>query len=207
MTSQLIGKFPAAAFLMGLMTYSPVSLAEPPAELSSLHFHGSGCPSDSIAHLYSDDRTVLELLFDRMQVNLQPVTMGPAPYPNTKDCSINVALLLQPQFSVQWYRTEHRGFADTTGGGNGRLDFRYRLVGPGAVDRTMNRLFPVAWVGNFTEVHDLTSPWSPCNAPGIALKLDINMRLQGSASGYNAMTLDAASQAAKALLKFRFQRC
>lgn len=189
------------------LSISPISFASPPAELSSLHYSGSGCPTGSIGHLYSDDRTTLEILLDHLQVNLQPQSMGSTIFPSSTNCSINVALLLQPAYTIQWNRTEHRGFADTSGGAQGRLDFRYRLVGPGAIDQKLNRLFESPFVGNFTEIHDLQSNWSPCNSPGFALRMDINMRLLGSPSGYNSITLDAASQAAKAVLRFQFQRC
>ncbi|BAY20716.1 hypothetical protein NIES2100_04590 [Calothrix sp. NIES-2100] len=198
-----------AASAETLGTSEPKQLGPPAKEvyIKDFTYAGSGCPANSVASLFSDDRQTLELLFDQFQANLQPTKMGEAAFPPQSNCSISLKLHVPAGWSASWHRVEHRGFADTSGNANGQLRARYYIPGAGGFDELRVYDFPSKMVRDYTIVNDaISTAQTQCSAD-VPMTVTTRIRLSGNPTGYNALTVDSISKKVKTILHFRWQRC
>ncbi len=199
-----------SAVLLGLNLPSPTlaqSLLAPPegtVKIEGFAYGGSGCPQGSVGSIISKDQSTIELLFDKFQAELDTKKTLFSPQSN---CSVSLQLQYPDGWSVSWDRVEHRGFADLSGGAQGQLRARYFIAGNGGFD--VNRIynFPTGDVEDYTIVQDAISDvFTECGAV-VPLTVDTRVRLYGTPTGYNALTVDSESAKVRTLLRFRWRRC
>ncbi len=156
---------------------------------------------------YKRDRRTLEILFDKFQANLQPSKMGQAAYPPQSNCAVSIKLHVPAGWSSTWHRVEHRGFADTSGNANGQLRARYYIPGAGGFDELRVFNFTPKMVKDYTIVHDgISTARTQCSAE-VPMTVNTRVRLSGTPTGYNALTVDSISKKVKTVLHFRWERC
>jgi hypothetical protein len=198
---------PASAGMLGFSQLKQSSIPSEQVYIQDFTYAGSGCPSDSVGYLLSEDRRTLELLFDQFQANLQPSKMGPAIYPSQANCSVALKLRVPPGWAVSWHRVEHRGFADTSGNARGQLRARYYIPGAGGFDELRVFNFPPKMVQDYTIVHDAISTARTQCSTAVPMTVNTRIRLSGNPTGYNALTVDAISKKVKTILYFRWEKC
>jgi|GEM_PF-2254891 hypothetical protein len=168
-------------------------------------YAGSGCPANSVGSLLSDDRSVLEVLFDRLQVNLQPT--GQAAFPQQSNCALSIKLHIPAGWSATWHRVEHRGFADTSGKATGELRARYYIPGAGGFDANRVFNFKPNYVRDYTIIHDnISTAYTACGRE-VPMTVNTRIRLSGRPTGYNALTVDSISKKVKTTLFLKYKRC
>lgn len=193
----------AAAFLSSSLALSVPNTAY----IKDFTYGGAGCPGGSVGYLFSDDRTILELLFDSFQANLQPVGWGAPAYPSQNACSVSFKLAIPPGWSASWHQVEHRGFADTTGGAYGQLISRYYIPGAGGFDANRVYNFAPGLVQNYLVVQsNISTAWTPCGS-SVPMTVNTRVRLSGNPTGYNALTVDSISKKVKTILRFAWHSC
>lgn len=188
-------------------TMSTAALSQAPdVQIRDFAASGNGCPPGSYSYLLTPDRQTLQILFSEFVSELAPpgffVTQPP-----TKSCTISFQMRLPPGISVSWFRTEHRGFVDTSGGASGQFWARYYLPGEGGFDTV--RIYP--WgpntVGLYTVVNDnLGGSWTRCGGDRL-MTVNTRIRLTGRPHNYNTISVDDITQRAETLLRFRYMSC
>ncbi|MBW4670020.1 MAG: DUF4360 domain-containing protein [Cyanomargarita calcarea GSE-NOS-MK-12-04C] len=197
----------------GTLSFSQSQTKQLPAEsleqvsIQDFTYGGSGCPSKSVGYLLSQDRRILELLFDKFQVNLQPSKMGQTNYPPQANCAVSIKMNVPAGWSVTWHRVEHRGFADTSGNARGQLRARYYIPGAGGFDELRVFDFTPKMVQDYTIVHDeISTARTQCSA-AVPMTVNTRIRLTGNPTGYNALTVDSLSNKLKTILYLRWEKC
>lgn len=178
----------------------------PNVQIRNFAASGDGCPPGSYEYLLTPEKEVLQILFSQYTAELAPPGFFIS-NPPTRSCTISFQMRLPPGLSVSWYRTEHRGFVDTSGGASGQLWARYYLPGEGGFDTV--RIYP--WgpgtVGAYTVVHDeLGAGWTRCGGDRL-MTVNTRIRLSGRPNNYNAMTVDDLTERVETALYFQYRSC
>lgn len=167
---------------------------------------GDGCPPGSYDYILSSDKTTLQILFSQFIAELAPAGELVS-FPPTRGCTISVELNLPPGISVSWYRTEHRGFADTTGGARGQFRARYYLPGEGGFDTFKTYSFNPGQAGSYTVVNDnIGAGWTRCGGTQL-MSINTRVRLDGRPHGYNTLSVEDETNRVETLLRLRYRSC
>ncbi|MBD2777770.1 DUF4360 domain-containing protein [Iningainema sp. BLCCT55] len=198
-----------SAALLGLNQPLP-SLAQqseaPPegsVRIVGFAYGGTGCPQGTVGSIISADQSTIELLFDRFLAELgQGATLSPQ-----SNCTVSFRLEYPAGYSVSWNRVEHRGFADTTGGAQGELRARYYIPGTGGFDVVRVASFPDNTAADYTIVQDnISSAFTQCGA-SVPLSVNTRVRLFGTPTAFNTLTVDSITNKVKTILNLRWRRC
>jgi hypothetical protein len=181
-------------------------LANNETRIENFIANGDGCPNGSFVYQFTPDKQTLQILFSNFIAELAPAYFNVS-NPPTRACTISFRIALPPGLSISWYRTEHRGFADTSGGASGQFWTRYYLPGTGGFDAVRTYTFVPGDVGPYTVLHEnLGGSYTPCGGQRF-LSLNTRVRLFGRTYGYNTLTVDDATQAVETILRFRYRSC
>ncbi|MBD2777768.1 DUF4360 domain-containing protein [Iningainema tapete] len=198
-----------SAALLGLNQPLP-SLAQqseaPPegsVRIVGFAYGGTGCPQGSVGSVISRDQSTIELLYDRFVAELGTG----ASRSSQSNCTVSFQLEYPAGFSVSWDRVEHRGFADTTGGAQAELRARYYIPGEGGFDTVRVYSFPDNSAEDYTIVQDnISTAFTQCGAT-IPLSVNTRVRLFGTPSNFNTLTVDSMTNKVRTLLNLRWRRC
>lgn len=174
--------------------------------IEGFNANGDGCPSGSYSYLLTPDKQTLQILFSKFIAELAPVGTFVS-NPPTRACTVSFQLKLPAGLALTWYRTEHRGFADTSGGASGQFVARYYLPGQGGFD--VFRSFPINpyQVAAYTVINDnLGGSWTACGGSRL-LSINTRIRLSGRPTGYNTLTVDDETEKVETILRFRYRSC
>ena len=196
-----------SAMLFGL-NLPQISLAqEPPpgsVKITGFTYGGNGCPSGSVGSIVSDDRTTIELLFDKFIVELPSQK-----YPRNSQCSVSFKLEYPKGWSASLHKVQHRGFADTTGSATGQIRAKYYIPGSGGVDA--EKVYTVAPGTNADyklETDLLSTAFTPCGEMGVPMTVSTRILLRdGQGDKYNILTVDSLSQKVKTILNLKWKSC
>ena len=165
-------------------------------QIESFKTSGNGCPAGTYTWLLSGDRQTLEILFNNFTAQ--------RPGQPTKSCNVSLDVAVPPGHAVSWYRTEHRGFVDTTGGATGEFSARYFLQGAGGFDTEKNQSWQPNSVEDYLIINDNpSSSWSRC---GGKQKMSVHTQLKIK-GGDGMLSLDSESHRAETVLHFAFKPC
>ncbi len=200
------GQTATSLLLSGLLSPLGVALADNQTRIEEFAANGDGCPHGSISYLFTPDKQTLQILFSNFIAELAPRSMYVS-NPPTRTCTISFKLAVPPGLSLSWYKTEHRGFADTSGGASGQFWSRYYLPGSGGFDAIRTYSVAPGTVGPYTVINEnLGGSWTPCGGKRL-LSVNTRVRLFGSTYGYNTLTVDDETQTVETVLRFRYQSC
>ena len=189
-----------------LPTLAQSVLAPPPGTVTiqNVTYNGSGCPLGSVAYSITPDRTSVELLFSKFAAELDTKTTQ---FSSQTNCSVSVQLKYPSGWSVSWDRVEQRGFVDLSGGAQGQIRSRFYIPGDGGFDVNRVYNFPANDVVDYTEVQDAISDvFTQCGAQ-VPLDVDTRIRLYGTPTGYNTVTVDSETTKVRTLLHLTWQQC
>ncbi|MBD2277360.1 MAG: DUF4360 domain-containing protein [Dolichospermum sp. DEX189] len=196
-----------SAVLFGL-NLPQISLAQEPApdsvKITGFTYGGNGCPGGSVGSLVSNDRTTIELLFDKFIVELPSKK-----YPPNSQCSVSFKLEYPKGWSASLHKVQHRGFADTTGSATGQIRAKYYIPGSGGVDA--EKVYTVAPNTNADyklETDLLSTAFTPCGEMGVPMTVSTRILLRdGQGDKYNILTVDSLSQKVKTILNLKWKSC
>ncbi len=174
--------------------------------ISKFTANGDGCPTGSYSYLLTPDKSTLQILFSSFIAELAPAGTFVS-NPPTRACTLALQLHLPPGIALSWYASEHRGFADTSGGASGQFWARYYLPGAGGFD--VFRTYPInpGTVASYTVINNaLGGTWTRCGGDQL-LSVNTRLRLSGRVNGYNTLTVDDETNRVETLLRFRYQSC
>jgi hypothetical protein len=185
-----------------------ISLAQEPApdsvKITGFTYGGNGCPGGSVGSLVSNDRTTIELLFDKFIVELPSKK-----YPPNSQCSVSFKLEYPKGWSASLHKVQHRGFADTTGSATGQIRAKYYIPGSGGVDA--EKVYTVAPNTNADyklETDLLSTAFTPCGEMGVPMTVSTRILLRdGQGDKYNILTVDSLSQKVKTILNLKWKSC
>ncbi|WP_141732883.1 DUF4360 domain-containing protein [Oligoflexus tunisiensis] len=166
--------------------------------VTSFHASGNGCPPGSTDHILSSDQQTLQILFSQFIAEL--------PGESTKSCNVQLQLEVPQGLALSWYRTEHRGFIDTSGGADAEFIGRYHAQGAG-LDFENTQSWPAQTVGDYLVTSQ--SPghkWTKCGGKQ-KLTMRTMIRLKGQPVGFNTLTVDDKTFRAESRLFFTTKRC
>jgi hypothetical protein len=166
--------------------------------VTSFQASGNGCPPGSTDHILSSDQQTLQLLFSQFIAEL--------PGESVKSCNVQLQLEVPPGIALSWYRTEHRGFIDTTGGADAEFIGRYLVQGAG-LDFENTQTWPPQTLGGYLVTSQ--SPghkWTKCGGQQ-KLTMRTMIRLKGRPVGFNTLTVDDKTFRAESRLFFTTKRC
>lgn len=167
--------------------------------IESIQASGNGCPEGSFTSLLSGDKQTLSLLFNQFIVQMPQGTP-------VKSCNLQITLHIPEHTSLSWYRTEHRGFVDTSGGATGEFWARYMLQGAG-LDFEKAETWAPGTVDAYTIISESPSRrWTRCGTQQKVL-LRTKIALKGTPLDFNIITVDDQSQRVEALLLFAYRSC
>ncbi|OAX82828.1 hypothetical protein ACJ72_02820 [Emergomyces africanus] len=167
---------------------------------------GTGCPSGTVSHVLSDDRSVMTLIFDKYVAAIGP----DLPISDSrKNCQLNINLRYPGGFQYSIFSADYRGYAKLDRGVTGLQKSTYYFSGETKQASTTTR-----WVGPMDKdylLHDetdhATTVWSPCGTNGA---LNVNSQIRLSSSDRNArgvLTTDSIDASFRQIVHVRWQRC
>lgn len=71
-------------------------------------YGGTGCPSNTVSSVLSDDRTIMTLIFDQYIAQIGP---GVSVTENRKNCQLNINLRYPGGFQYSVFSADYRGYA------------------------------------------------------------------------------------------------
>jgi hypothetical protein len=197
---------PIVSFVLASSILSFPNLALADTHIENFIANGDGCPPGSFVYQFTPDKQTLQILYSNFIAELAPIQFN-VTHPPTRNCTISFKIALPPGISVSWYRTEHRGFADTSGGAQGQFWTRYYLPGTGGFDAIRTYTFPSGQVGPYTVIHEnLGGSYTPCGGQRL-LSVNTRVRLYGRTFGYNTLSVDDETQSVETILRFRYRSC
>ncbi|EQL32629.1 hypothetical protein BDFG_05174 [Blastomyces dermatitidis ATCC 26199] len=167
---------------------------------------GTGCPSNSVSHILSDDRTVMTLIFDEYVASIGP----DVPITDSrKNCQLNINLRYPGGFQYSIFSADYRGYARLDKGVRGVQKSTYYFSGQTKQASTMTE-----WNGPMDKdylLHDETDHtsivWSPCGANG-ALNINSQIRLtSGNRNARGVLSTDSIDASVKQIVHVRWQKC
>lgn len=89
--------------------YLPGSAPNPDdVQIVSFVYGGTGCPSNTVSSILSDDRTIMTLIFDQYVAQIGP---GVSITENRKNCQLNINLRYPGGFQYSVFSADYRGYA------------------------------------------------------------------------------------------------
>ncbi|KAG5289421.1 secreted protein [Histoplasma ohiense] len=188
----------------------PPATAEEPdpdkVQIIGVTHGGTGCPSNSVRHILSDDRTVMTLIFDKYVASIGPdVPVAES----RKNCQLNINLRYPGGFQFSIFSADYRGYANLDRGVKGVQKSTYYFSGQTRQASTMTE-----WNGPMEKdylLHDETdhasTVWSPCGANGA---LNVNSQIRLTSNNRNArgvLTTDSIDASFRQIVHFRWQKC
>ncbi|EEP78681.1 predicted protein [Uncinocarpus reesii 1704] len=175
-------------------------------QIVGLTYGGSGCPSNTVSHILSDDRQVMTLIFDEYVAAIGPdvpITQS------RKNCQLNINLRYPGGFQFSIFSADYRGYASLERGVTGTQKSTYYFSG-----QTQQTHTETNWKGPFDDdflLHDeaenSSTVWSPCGTNG-ALNINSQIRLNSSnRQARGIMTNDSLDASFKQIVHFRWQEC
>ncbi len=199
-----------SAVLLGLNLPSPTlaqSLLAPPegsVTIQGVAANGTGCPPGSVVAAITPDRSQVELLFSKFSAELDK---KPTQFDSQTNCTASIQLKYPSGWSVSWDRVEQRGFVDLSGGAQGQIRNRFYIPGNGGFDISRVYNFRTNDVEDYTFVQDAISDiFTECGAQ-VPLNVDTRVRLYGTPTGYNTVTVDSETAKVRTLLHLTWRRC
>ncbi|EER29982.1 hypothetical protein D8B26_007256 [Coccidioides posadasii str. Silveira] len=175
-------------------------------QIVGVTYGGTGCPSNTVSHVLSDDRQVMTLIFDEYVASIGPevpITQ------NRKNCQLNINLRYPGGFQFSIFSADYRGYANLEKGITGTQKSTYYFSGQTQQTNTQTQ-----WKGPFSgdfllhdEAENTSTVWSPCGANGA---LNINSQIRLTSSDRNAqgiMTNDSLDASFKQIVHFRWREC
>jgi hypothetical protein len=91
------------------LVYIPPSAPNPTdVQIESFVYGGTGCPSNTVSSVLSDDRTIMTLIFDQYVAQIGP---GVSVTENRKNCQLNIDLRYPGGFQYSVFSADYRGYA------------------------------------------------------------------------------------------------
>ncbi|MDD1417083.1 DUF4360 domain-containing protein [Dolichospermum sp. ST_con] len=173
-------------------------------KITDFTFGGNGCPERSVGSLISNNRSTIELLFDKFIVELPSKR-----YPQQSACTVSFKLEYPKGWSATLHKVQHRGFADTSGGATGEIRSKYYIPGEGGVEKTQVYQIPAGKTEDYKVETDLLSTaYTPCNTMNVPMSVNTRIRLSGGdGQKFNTLTVDSISQKVKTILNFKWKKC
>lgn len=95
-------------------------------QIVGLTYGGTGCPSGTVSSVFSDDRTVMTLIFDKYTAEIGPHI---SPKKKRKNCQLNVNLRYPAGFQYSIFSADYRGYAHLDKGVTGVQKSTYYFSG------------------------------------------------------------------------------
>ncbi|KAI1914034.1 hypothetical protein LOZ53_000495 [Ophidiomyces ophidiicola] len=175
-------------------------------QIIGLTYGGTGCPSNTVSHVLSDDRQVMTLIFDQYVASIGPDV---AITQSRKNCQLNINIRYPGGFQFSIFSADYRGYANLDKGITGTQKSTYYFSGQTQQTHTETN-WKGPFVGDFL-VHDeadsASTVWSPCGANG-ALNINSQIRLNSADNkARGIMTNDSLDASFKQIVHFRWQEC
>ncbi|PGH19826.1 hypothetical protein AJ80_03743 [Polytolypa hystricis UAMH7299] len=174
-------------------------------QIVGLTYGGTGCPSGSVSHVLSDDRSVMTLIFDQYVAAFGP------DYPVAearKNCQLNINLRYPGGFQYSVFSADYRGYAYLEEGVSGTQKSTYYFSGQPVQTSTETN-----WTGPYDAdyfIHDeapsTSTVWSPCGGNGL-LNINSQLRLSGDRTKAGLLTNDSIDGSFVQVVHVRWQEC
>ncbi|PGH19096.1 hypothetical protein AJ79_00130 [Helicocarpus griseus UAMH5409] len=175
-------------------------------QIVGMTYGGTGCPSGTVSHVLSDDRTIMTLIFDEYVASIGP---GTTITDQRKNCQLNINLRYPGGFQYSVFSADYRGYAYLEEGVTGTQKSTYYFSGQ--TDQTSTT---TEWKGPLDsdyllhdEADNTSIVWSPCGGNG-ALNINSQIRLTSTdrdASGF--LTNDSIDASFRQIVHVRWQEC
>lgn len=117
------------------LNYVPGGAPNPDdVQIVSFVYGGTGCPSNTVSSVLSDDRTIMTLIFDQYVAQIGP---NVAVTENRKNCQLNIDLRYPGGFQYSVFSADYRGYAYLDQGVTGTQKSIYYFSGQ--TDQVRNR--------------------------------------------------------------------
>jgi len=146
-----------------------------------LSYSGSGCPSNTVRFVHTEDGREISLLFDQFLVEASG--NRPSEWSDMKNCSVSIPILVPQGYQATIFKIDYRGYVLTPVGGHAKLQISYQYSRRRGLVYT--QVFPGGKDENYLITNDLEARnifWSQC-AEKTVLKIDANLFGRGSHQG------------------------
>ncbi|KAI9141045.1 hypothetical protein BKA69DRAFT_1076915 [Paraphysoderma sedebokerense] len=185
----------------------PPGLKPDPSQvfIEQINYGGSGCPGNSVAASFNDEKTVFTLLFEKFIANAGPTT---SPGDAQKNCNLNIKVHLPKDYEYGISTFDYRGFIQLDAGVKAMQTNTYHF-GKEKLQRQM------PFNGPLTEDYtvrdtclDSEMVWSGCGGSR-NMKVQTEMSVDNSANrnGQGLMTTDSIDGKVKQVLGLKWRKC
>ncbi|TEB35227.1 hypothetical protein FA13DRAFT_1729046 [Coprinellus micaceus] len=176
--------------------------------ISSLGYSGTGCPSGTAHYVLSNDRTKVDVVFDRLYAEAGP---GIAANSNRRNCALTFGVNVPPGFTFGVASVGYKGFYKLDSAVTANQQSLYYFQSQ--INQATARSTLTGPIGgaeySYRDSFDLVSTvLSPCGASTVLIvNSEVRVSNSGNTKGYGYIATDTLDTSLTQTLNFQWQTC